>query len=327
MQWRSPILVVALFAAGVACGWLLRRDPVEPQQLSRTQTSGDTERVPQSRRLAEELGIVRRQVAEQQAIIREHALSDGAHSVEEMLALFPAPFPQGDWSPAEGTFEDCWFTAVDGVRLHGWWLPHAEPRAVLLHVHGNAGNITHRAAMAEFLHDEFGVSVLLFDYRGYGRSEGRPTIEGLIRDAEAARDYLAVREGMPPDSIVLHGTSLGGAIAVQLAADGGARGLILESTFSSLKEVSKAHYPELLVNLLVADRLDSATAIASYEGPLLQCHGAADRTIPFDQGEELFAAANEPKTWIAMPGLDHNDGPSKEYFTALEEFLSSLPPE
>ncbi len=324
---RVPILLATVAAiALLAAGWLMQGRPTDS-----TPPVADESTVPedlQARldRQEEELAILRRQVAEQQSIIREHALNDEVRSLDEMLALFPAPFPEGDWSPADETFEDCWFTAVDGVRLHGWYLPHENPQAVLLHVHGNAGNITHRAAMAEFLHERFGVSVFLFDYRGYGRSEGTPTIEGLIRDAEAARDYLAVREGIPPESIVLHGTSLGGAVAVQLAANGGARGLILESTFSSLREVSKTHYPELLVNLLVADRLDSSTSIASYFGPLLQCHGTADGTIPFNQGEALFAAAAEPKTFIAMPGLDHNDRPGEEFYAAMVEFIAGLQP-
>ncbi len=324
---RSPLLLaVAGAIALLAAGWLMRGRPAD----SAPPVSDDSP-VPedvQARldRQEEELAHLRSQVAEQQSIIREHALNDEVRSLDEMLALFPAPFPEGDWSPAERQFEDCWFTAVDGIRLHGWWLPHENPRAVLLHVHGNAGNITHRAVIAEFLHERYGISVFLFDYRGYGRSEGTPTIEGLIRDAEAARDYLAVREGIPPESILLHGTSLGGAVAVQLAAYGGARGLILESTFSSLRDVSKSHYPELLVNLLVADRLDSSTAIENYEGPLLQCHGTADGTIPFEQGEALFAAAAEPKTFIAMPGLDHNDRPNEEFYAAMEAFIAGLRP-
>ncbi len=325
LQLLAIISAIAMLAAGV----LFRRNMAEPAPQSTIGTA-DAEELQDLETLLsrqdEELQLLRRQVAEQRQIIREHALGDEVRSLDEMLALFPAPFPEGDWSPAERDFEDCWFEAVDGIRLHGWYLPHDNPRAVLLHLHGNAGNITHRAEVAEFLHERYGISIMLFDYRGYGRSEGVPTIEGLVRDAQAARDYLAMRADISPESIVLLGRSLGGAIAVQLASEDGARGLILESTFSSLREVSSNHYPALLVNLLVADRLDSVTAIANYDGPLLQCHGGFDRTIPIELGRDLFAAAREPKTFITMPGLDHNDWPSDEYYDALDEFFIELPP-
>jgi fermentation-respiration switch protein FrsA (DUF1100 family) len=121
------------------------------------------------------------------------------------------------------------------------------------------------------------------------------------------------------------GRSLGGAVAVQLAADGGARALVLESTFSSLKEVAVSHYPKLLVNLLVADRLDSRAAISQYHGPVFFSHGNADQTIPIGLGRELFDAANEPKTFLEIAGSDHNDPQSERYYDQLESFLAALP--
>jgi fermentation-respiration switch protein FrsA (DUF1100 family) len=246
-------------------------------------------------------------------------------SLDEILALFPAKYPAGDWEP-EGAFEDCTFTSSDGVALHGWYWPAPQPRAVILHLHGNAGNVTHRAAMAKFLVQRFHVSVMLFDYRGYGRSEGVATIEGLSIDARAARNELAKRANIDAAEIVLMGESMGGGVAVDLASTDGARGLILQSTFSSLRDAANAHYPKLLVKMLVKKkRLDSAAAIASYHGPLLQMHGDADRVVPFSSGQKLFEAANEPKTFIRVPGGDHNDPPPEKFFIALDAFLGALP--
>lgn len=333
LPWILALVITAAVMLAVGVNWGRRqRDPLEPQPtrvvaatLDEEIATPDSELQSRITQLENEQRILERQLAEQRQLIRPDAMTEQGQTMDEMLALFPAPFPEGDWTPEEAAFEDCWFEAVDGIRLHGWYLRHDQPRALLLHVHGNAGNITHRAGMAAYLRERFSVSVFLFDYRGYGRREGVPTIEGIVRDARAARDYLALREQVAPESIVLQGVSLGGAVAVQVAAEDGARGLILESTFTSLRDAASSLYPAMLVNMLVADRLDSASAIANYEGPLLQCHGQADSVIPFDLGEELFAAANEPKTFIAMFGLDHNDWPSEEYFQAVETFLAELP--
>lgn len=273
--------------------------------------------------LEQELSTARRQLAEQRRLLREHAISQTNRTFDEMLALFPARFPKGSWG--QTAFEDCWFEAVDGIRLHGWYLKHPDPAAIILYAHGNAGNVTHRASIAADLRETLNASVLLFDYRGYGRSEGVPTMDGIVRDARAARDYLGTREGVSPAEIVLMGRSLGGAVAVQLAAEDGARGLVLESTFSSLQDAAVSHYPEVLVSLLVADRLDSASTIRKYHGPLLQSHGDADRTIPFSVGRKLFDAANEPKTFVPIPGADHNDRQSPEYYRQLEKFIQTLP--
>jgi len=274
--------------------------------------------------LARQLHASERRIAEQRKIIRDHALDESVRSAEDLLALFPAKFPDGNWEPADLDFEDCWFQTIDGLRLHGWYLRHEDPRAVVLFAHGNAGNLSHRASHVRFLRDRFRVSVFVFDYRGYGRSEGVPTVDGLVRDARAACDYLAEREKIAKDEIVLLGRSLGGALVVRLASEDGARGVILESTFSSLSDVAKAHFPRLLVDFVLTKDLDSASGIAKYHGPLLQSHGDADQTIPHSLGRKLFDAANEPKTFVTLHGRDHNDPPTDEYYQALEEFLSSL---
>ncbi len=268
---------------------------------------------------------LRDQLATQRELLREQTLKTTRRSADELLGLFPAKFPEGNWEPAEIDFEDCWFSSSDGLRLHGWLLRHPQPRATLLHLHGNAGNLSFRAPIAEYLREQCSVNVMLMDYRGFGRSEGVPTMQGLLRDARAARTFLAQRLNLKEQEIVLMGESIGGAVAVDLAAEEGARGLVLENTFSSLREVASNVYPALLVSLLVADKLNSAAKIGKYHGPLFQVHGEADRLVPLASARKLFAAAQEPKSFLELPRHDHNDPLPEMYYSALAKFLSQLP--
>ena len=191
--------------------------------------------------------------------------------------------------------------------LHGWFVPCERPRAVVLFAHGNGGNLSHRADLLRAFHDRLRVAIMIFDYRGYGRSEGLPDAAGILLDGRAARAWLAERAKIKESQIVMMGESLGGAVAVDLAAADGARGLVLDSTFSSLPEVAAWHYPWLPVARLMQTRLDSAAKIVSYHGPLLMFHGDHDQIIPIQFGRRLFDAANEPKRFVVMPGHDHND--------------------
>jgi uncharacterized protein len=244
--------------------------------------------------------------------------------LEDSLIFHPSPYPDGIWNPRGLQFEDAWFDASDGTRLHGWYLPHSDARGTVLFCHGNAGNVTHREAILRRLHDISRVTVFIFDYRGYGRSEGRPSENGVLADARAARTWLARREGLAEDRLILMGESLGGAVAVDLAAHGGARGLILESTFTTMADVASYHFPWIPVRLLIRTRLDSLGKIKDYHGPLLECHGDADSIVPFHLGRQLFEAANEPKRFIRFPGGDHNDLRGEPYYKALGEFVAGL---
>jgi len=248
---------------------------------------------------------------------------DDAASVDELLLFFPSKHPEGNWQPEGLEFEDVWFNAADGTRLHGWYCPCESPRAYVLFAHGNAGNLATQASLLDYLHDSMHVAVLAFDYRGYGRSEGRPSVEGALDDARAARTTLAKKAGIKESDVVLMGRSLGGAVVVRLAGELAPRGLVLESTFSSLKDVAAHHYPSL-ARLVPEDKLDSAAWIARYKGPLLQSHGTADRTVPFELGKKLFEAAQEPKTFITITGGGHNSLQSEEYYKALDRFLAEL---
>ncbi|MFH1918953.1 MAG: alpha/beta hydrolase [Planctomycetota bacterium] len=243
---------------------------------------------------------------------------------EESLIFFPMRYPEGDWNPGWLSFEDAWFQSPDGLKLHGWFAECREPRAVVLFCHGNAGNVTHRAETLHALHDLAGASVLIFDYRGYGRSEGRPDEPGILADARAARAWLAQRAGVAEREIVLMGRSVGGAVAVDLAASDGARALVLESTFTSMPDVAAHHYPWLPVRWLLRTRFDSSAKIANYRGPLLESHGDADTIIPYRLGRRLFDAANQPKQFITIPSGDHNDPQDGEYYQALIAFLDGI---
>ena len=244
---------------------------------------------------------------------------------EESLIFFPSKYPAGYWQHPPGVaIEDAQFESADGTRLHGWYLPHPNPSAVVLFCHGNAGNITDRIAVLRRLHDDVGASVLIFDYRGYGRSEGTPDEDGILRDARAARTWLAEKAGVEEAEIVLFGRSVGGAVAVDLAAKDGARGLVLQSTFTSIPDMAAYHYRWLPVRGLIRTRLDSLSKIASYHGPLLMSHGRDDTIVPCALGKRLFEAANEPKRFIQLEGCDHNDSERPPYYRTLKEFFDAL---
>ncbi len=262
------------------------------------------------------------------SILAALLLLTGCHSLtnfENPTVFQPVRYPIGDWQPAGLQFEDAWFASADGTRLHGWYVPCENARAAVLYCHGNGGNVAYWADAARSLHDRVGVSLLLFDYRGYGRSEGTPTEAGILADARAARAWLAQREGIPQGQVVLMGRSLGGGVAVDLAAADGARALVLESTFTSLPDVAQSMFPLLPVRLLMQNRLDSEKKIANYHGPLLQSHGTADRLIPYSIGRRLFDAANQPKQFVPIPKGDHNDRQTEEYYRILSAFLDTCP--
>jgi fermentation-respiration switch protein FrsA (DUF1100 family) len=255
----------------------------------------------------------------------ERAAPDGPQppSIDELLLFFPARYPSGNWAPSDLRFEDVWFSAPDKTRLHGWFCPCDNPRATVLIAHGNAGHVASRASWLKHLQSNVRVSSFMFDYRGYGRSEGVPTVEGVLQDARAARAKLCELARVRDSEMLLMGESLGGAVAVQLAAESAPRGLVLQSTFSSLTDVADVHFPRLSW-LVPPGKLDSVSQIARYCGPLLQSHGAADRTIPLTCGEKLFRAAHEPKTFVTIPGAGHDNWLTPEYLTRLDEFLTRL---
>ncbi len=246
-------------------------------------------------------------------------------TIDELLLFLPAKHPSGDWQPKDLRFEDVHFIADDKTQLHGWYCPCDNPRAVILLAHGNAGHVASRAPWLRYLQAKAKVSIFIFDYRGYGRSEGTPTFEGALQDARAARAKLCELATTKDSEMLLMGESLGGAIVVQLASESAPRALVLQSTFSSLRDVAEVHFPKLSW-LVPRSRLDSIARIAKYHGPLLQSHSDRDQTIPFALGEKLFGAANEPKTMIVIANADHHNWISDDYLQRLNAFLDRIAP-
>lgn len=238
--------------------------------------------------------------------------------------------PSGDVPAAASVLpgaEEVIFTTSDGLELAGWFLAAAgvEPAPGVLVANGNAGNRAHRAPLATALADA-GASVLLFDYRGYGGNPGRPSEDGLRRDARAARDYLAGRAEVDADRLVYFGESLGAAVVVTLAAELPPAGLVLRSPFTSLADVGRLHYPWLPVDRLLRDRFESQATIASLDTPLLVVAGEDDRIIPAAQSRALYEAAGEPKRFVLVAGADHNDAAllaGDELLAAVRRLLSS----
>jgi hypothetical protein len=249
-------------------------------------------------------------------------------TLENWLVYHPYRHPWPDakyWSSGHVGAEDAEFTAADGTALHGFYFAQPKPRAVVLFCHGNAGNVTVWSDEAQQMRAAAKVSVLTFDYRGYGRSAGSPSEAGVLADARAARAWLAKRSGIAERDVVIAGLSLGGGVAVDLAALDGARGLILQNTFTSLPDVAARHFPIVPVQWLMRNRFNSLAKIANYHGPLLQSHAGNDEIVPLPLGEKLFAAANPPKQFIKLPGATHNEPPPGSYYVELAKWIDALP--
>ena len=226
-------------------------------------------------------------------------------------------------------YEDVTFPAGDGVRLHGWFVP-GRSDVTWLWFHGNAGNIGNRVDNLKQLHDRLGVGVFLFDYRGYGRSEGSPSERGLYLDADGALAYLGSRDDVRSDRIVYFGRSLGGAVAVDLASRQVPHGLILESPLPSVELVARKAYPVVpsaVVRRFVRGRYDALSKIGTISAPVLVLHGDRDEIMPLEGARQLFEAAPGPKQFHVIPGAGHNDTyvvGGEPYFAVLRTFVERL---
>ncbi|TMA93932.1 MAG: alpha/beta hydrolase [Deltaproteobacteria bacterium] len=221
-------------------------------------------------------------------------------------------------------FEDVFFATRDDVRLNGWFIPHREARSTLVWFHGNAGNISHRVENIKLLHDKVKINIFIFDYRGYGRSEGRVSEEGTYLDGEAALDYVREQLDVKPKKIVLFGRSLGAAVAAEMANRYDSQGLILESPFVSIREMARVVFPLLPIGPLLQTRYDVREKIRKIKTPLLVLHGDRDEVVPFAQGKMVFDAAPEPKKFFTIAGAQHNDTylvGGDSYFQQLQIFI------
>ena len=262
---------------------------------------------------------------------------------EDKLIYFPSKYPDGFWevndiAAREGEVipkvEDCFFETTDGVRLHGWYCaPHrkaggslvpVESQMVLLWFHGNAGNITYRYEMIRKMM-ELPAQVFIIDYRGYGKSGGHPTEQGLYLDARAAWDYLTNGRGVPAQRIIVFGKSLGGAPAIDLASQVEPAGLIVQSSFSSAGDMAAVVLP-FLPRVLLHTKMDSVSKLDRVRCQKLFIHSRADEVVPYELGRRLYEAAREPKQFYEVQGAPHNSTDivgGKQYFEALRNFVAS----
>lgn len=201
-------------------------------------------------------------------------------------------------------FEDVFFDTANRKKLNGWFVPAGENSDTILFCHGNAGNISHRIEKLIFFH-RLGYHVFIFDYRGYGKSDGGPSEQGLYRDGEAAYDFLRLR-GIPAEKIIAYGESIGGAVATHLASHQPMKALVLENTFTNLKDMVRTHYA-IIPTWLLSIRFDSAEKIASISIPKLILQSRNDEIVPPRLGAVLFEAAAPPKEFLEIRG-DHNSG-------------------
>ncbi len=247
--------------------------------------------------------------------------------LDRMLIYFPERELTAAPSDIGLAYEDVSLTAADGTKLHGWHVP-GESRTTLLWLHGNAGNIGHRVYNIAMLVRNTGLGVFIIDYRGYGRSEGAPFEKGLYMDAEAAFEHLTTDLGLDPEEdIVIFGRSLGASVAAEMATRRRVRSVVLESGFTSVREMSGSRRTRLVSFLLLPmldARYDSLSKIGSALSPVMVIHGDRDDIVPFEMGERLYEAAPEPKRFYRVRGASHNDTHmvgGDAYFEALREWV------
>jgi fermentation-respiration switch protein FrsA (DUF1100 family) len=239
-------------------------------------------------------------------------------------------YPHAEWvaTPEDGgvPFEDLMLTGEDGSTVSAWYVPARDPAApVLLFCHGNAGNISHRVHNLVLL-NRIGISVLIFDYPGFGRSSGRPLEAGLYRSAHTACRYLKEERGIPDEKIVLFGRSLGAAAAVELAAAGQGRALIIECAFTDLHEMGRHLYPVLPLPRRLKRKYPTAERLAGVRMPVLIIHGEDDRLVPVSMARRLHQLARRPKDLYLIPGAGHDDTMfvgGGEYGNRIRSFVST----
>jgi len=246
-------------------------------------------------------------------------------SVESFFIYFPQS--RFDFTPEEFRlqYKEAYFNTEDGNQLHGWFFPSEKDGPVILHFHGNAGNISHRLDLVQpFLGKGF--SVFLVDYRGFGKSSGRPSEPGLYKDGLAAWSYLVEKERIAPERIMLHGHSIGAAIAIEVALQKKVRGLVIESAFTSTKDMAKTMALFGLFSPVFPAHYNNLEKIPRVSVPKLVIHGERDEIVPFAMGQKLFEAATDPKFFYPVKDAGHNDVSivgAEKYFQIFADFAGN----
>ncbi|MEJ2178944.1 MAG: alpha/beta hydrolase [Gammaproteobacteria bacterium] len=236
-------------------------------------------------------------------------------------------FPTKELSDSPGNwgmqYEDVVLHTADGIQLHGWFIAKQNAKKTLLFFHGNAGNISHRGQSIEIFYN-LGLNVFIIDYRGYGQSKGEPSENGLYEDARTAWNYLTETKGVSKDNIILFGRSLGGVVAAKLGSEVNTDSVILESTFSSARDMASELFPLLSHIILLRFKFDTQGYVKQIMDPVLVIHSPEDEIIPYSLGRKVFDAANQPKQLLEIQG-DHNSGflqSQPQYRKKIDEFLS-----
>ena len=253
-------------------------------------------------------------------------MATGMSALDRFFVYHPDSWQDKDWRAASGLpLEDIWFSSADGTKLFGWYAEQGATSGVVLWCHGNAGNIINRLENLRALY-RTGLSVFIFDYRGYGRSQGAPSEEGLYQDAIGAYDYLTRTRMIRSERIVIFGRSLGASVAAELASHKPAAGLILESCFPSIEAVAKFHYGGLPVHWLLGAEFRLIDRLPQLSLPKLIIHGDQDDIIPLELGQQVFEAAKPPKSFYVIKGADHNNTyhvGGEPYFERVASFVQS----
>jgi fermentation-respiration switch protein FrsA (DUF1100 family) len=244
----------------------------------------------------------------------------------ERSLVYPRPSRErGDWRPRWLRPQNVWFRAADNTKLHGWYVPYPDARRLVVYSHGNGEHVADQASLVARLQTHLQATVFVYDYRGYGRSRGKPTERGCLADGMAAQRWLAEKEGVGVEDIVLVGRSLGGGVSVAAAAEQGARALVLEATFSRMTDAAAHLYPYLPVRLVMRNRYNSVRRIQGYEGPIFQSHGTDDEVVPLSLAQSLFESSpSRMKEFYEINFARHNDTPPPAYYAALSAFLDRV---
>jgi uncharacterized protein len=222
------------------------------------------------------------------------------------------------------SYEDIYFTTSDNKKINAWFIPRSGASFTVLFSNGNAGNMSHRLEKISMMND-MGLNVFIFDYRGYGKSEGVPSEQGLYKDINAAYGYLVEHRGISPGDIILYGESIGGGVVIELARAKPVGALIAEAAFTSVKDMARMAFP-LVPHVVFASRFDNLDKIEGIKCPKLIIHSVDDEIVPFAQGQRLFAAAAAPKTFLELRG-GHNTAfwdSEEEYKSGIRDFIASL---
>lgn len=262
-----------------------------------------------------------------------YLLAIGLLLLLENRLVYPGKDAQhGDYQPAFAV-EDVYFNAEDGTKLHGWMIPftggETASQRYVLYCHGNAENVTSAnkpyGGVAKVMGEAMKANLFIFDYRGFGKSEGKPSEAGVKQDTDAAMEWLCDRFQITPADVIVEGFSIGGGPAVYAATRHGAKALLLQRTFSSLPDVAAVKHPWAPIKWLMRNRFDSQSLIADFHGPLLQSHGEQDRVVPFQFGRKLFdACPSDDKTFFSRPDMNHYSPLDPKFLKMAQEFSDRI---